>query len=141
MEGPLDPPSAPFSGGPGYRGSTSSLKSNSDVSLSINYLPSKFSPSLLSGGARKRKGKTGDVIDPVMPKRGGGVEAFRSGEARMPQGGDEDYDGVTGGWLGGGLKPRKLRWNKFKWILFFANVLVCFFALSSTMLSHLSFPL
>ena len=129
MNGPLDPPSAPFSGNAGYRGSASSI---SDVSLSVNYIPTKFSTSMLNGGARKRKGKTGDVLDPVMPKRGGGVEAFRSGEARMPMDGDEDFDGVTGGWLGGGPKPRKMRWTKFKWILFIANVLVRALSLVST---------
>lgn len=127
MEGPLDPPSAPFSGSASYRGSGSSIKSGGDASRSINYIPSKFSTSLLKGSVRNRKGKTGDVIDPVMPKRGGGVEAFKSGEARMPGEGDEDYDGVTGGWLASGLKSRKLRWNKFKWILFSTNALVCVF--------------
>ncbi|KAF7330857.1 hypothetical protein MVEN_02425100 [Mycena venus] len=35
----------------------------------------------------------------------------------MPGQNDEDYDGVTSGWFGGGKKGRKLRWNKFKWIL------------------------
>jgi hypothetical protein len=129
MDGPLDPPSAPFVANAANRGSASSIRSsNSEVSLSINYLPTKFSSSLLGRGtARKRKGKKGDALNPVVPKRGGGVEAFRSGEARMPGEGDEDYDGVTGGWLGGkvaGSKPKKLRWNRFKWILFLANILV-----------------
>jgi len=125
MDGPLNPPSAPFSINSKRGSASSSIKSGSDASLSINYIPTKFSASLLNGGsARRRKGKTGEVIDPDMPKRGGGVEAFRSGEARMPGESDEDYDGVTGGWLGGGPKPRKLRWNKFKWTLFFANVVL-----------------
>jgi hypothetical protein len=62
-------------------------------------------------------------MDSLGPKRGGGVEAFRSGEARMPGANDEDYDGVSGGWFGGGGKTRgrRLRWTKFKWILFVAN--------------------
>lgn len=60
-----------------------------------------------------------------MPKIGGGVEAFRSGEARMPGQSDEDYDGVSGGLFSGGeAAPRKLRWNAFKWILFTANCFV-----------------
>lgn len=123
IEGPLEPPSAPFSSN-----NAPSIGSASDVSLSVNYIPAKFSASLLTGGStRKRRGKTGDVLAPAVPKRGGGIEAFRSGEARMPGQGDEDYDGVTGGWLGGGTgksTPKKLRWNKFKWILFLANILV-----------------
>ena len=126
MDGPLDPPSVPFFTGATDRGS---FMSGSDVSLSVNYIPRKFSSSLLSSTTRKRKGKSG-ALDPPMPKRGGGVEAFRSGESRMPGEGDEDYDGVTGRWLGGattGSKPKKLRWNKFKWILFIANILVCSF--------------
>ncbi|KAF8230238.1 hypothetical protein L208DRAFT_1400794 [Tricholoma matsutake] len=123
IEGPLEPPSAPFSSN-----NAPSIGSASDVSLSVNYIPAKFSASLLTGGStRKRRGKTGDVLAPAVPKRGGGIEAFRSGEARMPGQGDEDYDGVTGGWLGGGTgksTPKKLRWNKFKWILFLANILL-----------------
>jgi hypothetical protein len=67
----------------------------------------------------------------MLPKLGGGVEAFRSGESRMPGQGDEDYDGVTGGWFGGkeggSTPPRRLRWNKFKWTLFVANVFVGLF--------------
>jgi hypothetical protein len=49
-------------------------KDGTPVSLSVNYLPSKFSNTLLAPGARKRKGKG---IDPLIPKRGGGVKAFR----------------------------------------------------------------
>jgi len=78
------------------------------------------------GGARKRKGaRKGDPTDPMVPKRGGGVEAFRSGEARMPGEGDDDYDGVWFGGKGSAAGPKKkLRWNKFKWMLFLANILV-----------------
>lgn len=67
------------------------------VSLMVNYLPSKFSASLVS-----RKGDKG--IEPHLPKSGGGVEAFRSGESRM--------------------SDRRLRWTKFKWILFCTNFCV-----------------
>lgn len=74
----------------------------------------------------------GKGIDAMMPKRGGGVEAFRSGEARMPGTNDEDYDGVSSGWFGGKGAPhtgRKLRWTKFKWILFFANIALSIYSL------------
>ncbi|TFK34024.1 hypothetical protein BDQ12DRAFT_614170 [Crucibulum laeve] len=131
----LDPPSAPFRAGssPSSHNSSSSLPlrppaiDTSSVSLSVNYQPTKFSAALISpGGAsiRKRKNKG---IDPQVPKRGGGVEAFRSGEARMPGQGDEDYDGVTSGWFGS--KGKKMRWNKFKWTLFVANLLLTVYSL------------
>jgi hypothetical protein len=102
-------------------------KDGTPVSLSVNYLPSKFSNTLLAPGSRKRKGKGG--IDPLLPKRGGGVEAFRSGEARMPGENDVDYDGLSGGLFGGkegGHTRPRLRWNKFKWTLFVANAVVSF---------------
>lgn len=132
-ETPLDPPSAPFTStalGVNASGSSISSAHNSgEVSLTVNYLPTKFSSSMLSGGgARKRKsGKKGDLINPILPKHGGGVEAFRSGEARMPGQGDDDYDGM---WYDGtsektGLAKKKLRWNKFKWTLFLTNIMVC----------------
>lgn len=121
----LDPPNPPFSNNsasPSYSPAGSVGGDDaSQMSLTVNYLPSKF-PSL--GAVRNRKGNKG--IDPMIPKRGGGVDAFRSGEARMPGAGDEDYDGVTSTWFGGGKDgpKKKMRWNKFKWMLFFANLLV-----------------
>jgi hypothetical protein len=69
------------------------------VSLMVNYLPSKFSASLVS-----RKGDKGIELEPHLRKSGGGVEAFRIGESRM--------------------SDRRLRWNKFKWILFCTNFCV-----------------
>lgn len=130
MKGPLDPPNVPFASSANSQASYSRSGSPSgknavdasSVSLTVNYLPSKFSNSLLTPGARRRKGGKGD---PVMPKRGGGVEAFKSGESRMAGQNDEDYDGVSGG-LFGGDGHKKLRWNKFKWILFVANCFVSF---------------
>ena len=130
---PLEPPSAPFASSP--RASQISLSngnntpllrdSASPVSLSVNYLPSKFSTALMMPGVgRRRKGKG---VDPMLPKRGGGREAFKSGEARMPGEADDDYDGVNSGWFGGkagGRTKPRMRWNRFKWILFVANVVV-----------------
>lgn len=135
---PLEPPTAPFAAsqaGPASpsRGSFRSLTpSNTNsgiaasdsgaVSLSVNFLPNKFSRPR-SPGVHKRKNAKGG---PTLPKRGGGIEAFKSGEARMPGAADEDYDGVTGGWFGGsdGKTKPKLRWTKFKWILFGTNFCV-----------------
>ncbi|KAF8167109.1 tetraspanin Tsp2 family [Crassisporium funariophilum] len=104
--GLLNPPSAPF-GGASSRGSSAT-----NLSLTINYLPSKFSSSPISpGGIRNRKGgRSPDDLD--LPKRGGGTEAFRSNESRMSQG------------------KGKLRWNKFKWILFLTNTCLTIWSLS-----------
>lgn len=75
------------------------LGSTTNLSLSVNYLPSKFSE------FRNRKlGKCDD--EPNLPKTGGGLLAFKINEARMSQG------------------EGRLRWNKFKWILFGTNILV-----------------
>lgn len=104
-------------------------EAESSVSLSTHYLPSKFSSTMLNPagpGPRRRKGRgkgEGEGGESHVPKMGGGVDAFRSGEARMAVDGDEDYDGVNIG----GPKTEKMSWNRFKWTLFFANLVVsCF---------------
>ncbi|KAH8830343.1 hypothetical protein DL96DRAFT_935463 [Flagelloscypha sp. PMI_526] len=135
---PLQTPPAPPFAQQGSSSSASSLRngvtpdSASTVSLSVNYLPAKFSATMLDPGPRRRRGRPG-AGGLAGPKRGGGVEAFRAGEARMGGANDDDYDGVNlnDGWLKKGAQgmatPRKLRWTKFKWILFFANlVLTCY---------------
>lgn len=118
----LEPPTAPFHSRSGSAASlTRESGTSTPTSLSVNYLPSKFAP---VGGARRRAGKGGAAED--APKRGGGREAFRAGENRMPDATDEDYDGVQGAWFGktgGHTKPR-MKWTRFKWILFVANLLV-----------------
>jgi hypothetical protein len=109
-------------------GAGESQKEDVPVSLSVNYLPSKFSNTLVSPGGPRRR-KTIKDVSSFIPKRGGGVEAFKSGEARIPGQDDDDYDGVSGGWFGGkegGHTKPKLRWNKFKWTLFIANIFVSF---------------
>ncbi|KZV64750.1 tetraspanin Tsp2 [Peniophora sp. CONT] len=98
--------------------------SPSAASLTVNYLPSKFSDALVYNGLRRRQRAAGGV--PGMPKRGGGTNAFKAGEARVAAEGDEDYDGVQGGWFGGQAgapKKTKLSWNRFKWILFLSNII------------------
>ncbi|KAG2008012.1 tetraspanin Tsp2 [Coprinopsis cinerea AmutBmut pab1-1] len=93
--------------------------STTGLSLSVNYLPSKFSGALLSrrssrvdlGGA----GGGGDgkeVVD--VPKSGGGTAAFKSNEQRI-----------------GGASGQKLRWTRFKWILFFTNLLLSLYSLGT----------
>jgi hypothetical protein len=78
-----------------------SLASSTNLSLSVNYIPSKFA------GFRNRKGGKYDD-EPNLPKSGGGIHAFGSNESRMSQG------------------KGSLRWNKFKWVLFATNSLVWF---------------
>lgn len=127
----LEPPNLPFSSRTSSFRSLSPKndfplisdgKSNSvEASLSVNYLPSKFSDRVLSGGPKRRK--NWKQIDGMLPKRGGGREAFKSNEARMPGAGDEDEDGMTLGRAGGHTKP-KLRWTRFKWVLVIANTVV-----------------
>ncbi|KAH7924678.1 hypothetical protein BV22DRAFT_1012823 [Leucogyrophana mollusca] len=98
--------------------------------LSTNYLPSKFSSALLLPTATRRKG-VGRMSQKGLG--GGGREAFKPNEPRMPVEGDEDYDGVQGGWFGGkqgGHTQPRLRWNKFKWALFIANSLLSTYALA-----------
>ncbi|KAI6103615.1 hypothetical protein F5141DRAFT_1189894 [Pisolithus sp. B1] len=79
------------------------------IFLSVNYLPSKFSSGILSPGARRRK----HGVDLSIPKRGGGREVFKTNEPRMPDDGDEDFDG-----------------NNFKWTFFMANVFLSVYALT-----------
>ncbi|KAI0035170.1 hypothetical protein K488DRAFT_76751 [Vararia minispora EC-137] len=104
------------------------LRSGSPVSLTVNYLPTKFSDALVYNGLRNRNraGAKG-----LGFKRGGGTAAFRAGEARVATDGDEDYDGVQGAWFGAnGTFKKTLRWNRFKWTLFFANVLFTGYSIS-----------
>jgi hypothetical protein len=131
MNSQLEPPTLPFASNLSIPSGADSpfLGTPSTHSLSINYLPSKFSDAVLYSGLKNR-GKGSHL----GPKRGGGREAFRSGEARMPGEGDEDYDGVQGSLFGkeGGHTQPRLRWNKFKWALFFSNIFVSILYLLST---------
>lgn len=115
-ESRYDPPSAPFTPRPFL---LSRPASPSSTSLTVNYVPSKFSTALVAPdtGPYRRKGR-GDPLG--LPKRGGGVEAFRSGESRIGNIYDDDYnDGYSKG-------KKKMKWTKFKWILLIANTLVRF---------------
>lgn len=128
----LEPPVAPFASQTAPGSPTASQRSSaapfstSDGSttnaLSVNFVPSKFSRPILPGGIYKRKVKSGKGVSGLaLPKQGGGREAFKSGEARMPGEKDEDYDGVD---VSRRTLKSKLRWNRFKCILFCANLVV-----------------
>lgn len=136
MQLPLEPPVPLFAADESYstppspRAESPNLK---ELSLSVNYLPNKFSSGLLSPTPRRRKLGKDNADHPAMHKRGGGREAFKSGEARMPAEGDEDYDGITGRWFGGkegGHTRPRMQWNRFKWALFIANLALCIYALT-----------
>ncbi|KAI0076802.1 hypothetical protein K474DRAFT_1597270 [Panus rudis PR-1116 ss-1] len=132
----LTPPHAPFAS---LAGSSRSLSPKNDTplmsksdstSLSVNYLPTKFSNTLVT---KRRKGGKDAAGGYIVPKQGGGREAFRSNESRMPGAGDDDYDGVTSGWFGGkegGRTRPRLRWNRFKWTLFVANTILTLYSLA-----------
>ena len=124
----LLPPTRPFgasrSDGSSFSSNTTA-KANSDVpaSLSVNYLPTKFSAPH-SPGVHVRKAASNQKHRPPGGIRGGGREAFSANAARMPGVDDDDYDGVqVAGWALGKRNAR-LRWNRFKWILLLANTLV-----------------
>jgi hypothetical protein len=108
--------------------------------LAVNYLPKKFSNPSLTGPRRRNIRTTGKGrrdYNPgvgVVPKMGGGVDAFRSGEARIGGPGDGDDDEMEAEnesgrrWFrkGTGEKGnKKMRWNRFKWVLFCTNLMVC----------------
>ncbi|KAL6307834.1 hypothetical protein BKA93DRAFT_727107 [Sparassis latifolia] len=106
---------------------SSSFISNDDSahSLSINYVPSRFSSAVLSGGPKRRKNWKVGVEDVHLPKLGGGREAFRSNEPRMAAEGEDDDDVVP---LPGGRTRPRMRWNRFKWILFISNTIFTVYA-------------
>lgn len=121
----LAPPSRPFShadgGGSGLSSRRSSVSSSKDMkdrpaSLSINYVPTKFTKLHAPGDHYHARAKTG-----------GGRDAFASNAQRMGMMGTVDDDEGVVFQLGkGGLKKKKpkLRWNRFKWVLFLCNTFV-----------------
>ncbi len=86
-------------------------------SLSVNYVPAKFTKLHAPGDWAHRKAK-----------QGGGRDAFARNASRMGMLGAVDDDEGVVFQLGrkGGLKRKKpkLRWNRFKFVLFAANTVV-----------------
>ncbi|KIL71224.1 hypothetical protein M378DRAFT_65316 [Amanita muscaria Koide BX008] len=120
--------------------STQSLGDSS--SLTVNYLPRKFSSTILNPANPRRRKNTAfpkSGAPATFPKRGGGVDAFRSGESRIPDpsvNGDDAYYGVDAHSpgaktevFGGQRRAKKSKWNKFKWILFVSNLLFTIYTL------------
>lgn len=121
----LAPPIVPYAG-PGLgsrRSSQSSVKTPDSPSkprpqsLSVNYVPAKFTKRHEPGSWAHRRAK-----------QGGGRDAFAKNAQRMGDLGTVDDDEGVVFQLGkGGLKAKKkpkLRWNRFKWVLFVANSIV-----------------
>ncbi|OCF76953.1 tetraspanin Tsp2 [Kwoniella mangroviensis CBS 8886] len=135
----LIPPVAPFvphEGSLSSRRSSSSLLTaggqaekdkdmkNRQSSLSLNYVPAKFTK-LHSPGDRTRYRKA---------KQGGGRDAFALNAQRMGMPGTVDDDeGVVFQIGKGGLKKKKpkLRWNRFKWCLFVANTVLIAYGITA----------
>ncbi|KAJ3855095.1 hypothetical protein EV368DRAFT_35402 [Lentinula lateritia] len=84
----------------------------SSSALSITYVPSKFSTALLSSERPQRKKRRNNASNFLSLR--GGIEI------------SDDEDGFTKGHK----YSRNLRWNKFKWILFLANLLFTFYSLA-----------
>ncbi|KAJ6506900.1 hypothetical protein C8R45DRAFT_513424 [Mycena sanguinolenta] len=131
---PASPPPSSFlsiSNGSGGRKDRPTSPAGSTHSHTLNYLPSKFSHVMVS---RRRKYEE-KALGGMVP-RGGGVAAFRADAARMPTKGDEDYDGVDVRRHSlfpplSALTSRKLRWTRFKSILFLANLVLSIYSLTA----------
>ncbi|KAF8217125.1 hypothetical protein K438DRAFT_2082446 [Mycena galopus ATCC 62051] len=102
------------------------------VALSINYTPSKFSDALAVGPRRRRRpkdlsrnpsdsGPNATEVEKLAMARGGGVDAFRKGESRMPDDRD-DLHPVTSRQGFFDRADMKSRWTRFKVVLFVFNI-------------------
>ncbi|KAF8649494.1 hypothetical protein AX16_005763 [Volvariella volvacea WC 439] len=147
---PPDPPPLSFRSelSHGHQRKGSDEHNQADVSLATHYLPSKFSSTMLNSsqtgpgtGPRKRKPHYSKASsrgpEPRIPKQGGGVDAFRSGAPRIPGRNDELDFGEPEPWLATKpgasptRRPKKLRWNRFKWTLFATNTLLTAYSLTA----------
>jgi hypothetical protein len=84
--------------------------------------------------SRRRNFEKDPALGGIVP-RGRGVAAFRTDAARMAAEGDGDYNGVDVRRHSlfpplSALTQRKLRWTRFKSILFLANLVLSLYALA-----------
>lgn len=109
------------------------------MSLSVNYVPAKFTRMHAQGEGAGAGAIGGNMGLRKRRKVGGGREAFADGAHRMGQMGMvDDDDGVEYKMARGGVrrkagKARRLRWNRFKAILFAANTVVSQYCIPSTL--------
>ncbi|OCF45877.1 tetraspanin Tsp2 [Kwoniella heveanensis CBS 569] len=102
---------------------SSLLNNQRPSSLSLNYVPAKFTKLHSQGEYAHRKAK-----------QGGGRDAFAANAQRMGMMGTVDDDeGVVFQVGKGGLKKKKpkLRWNRFKWILFISNIVLIAYGMTA----------
>ncbi|WWC59477.1 uncharacterized protein I303_102033 [Kwoniella dejecticola CBS 10117] len=105
------------------KGGVGDYGKNRQSSLSLNYVPAKFTKLHAPGDRLNRKAK-----------QGGGRDAFAANAQRMGMMGTVDDDeGVVFQIGKGGLKKKKpkLRWNRFKWVLFVANTILIAYGLTA----------
>ncbi|KIK69025.1 hypothetical protein GYMLUDRAFT_632949 [Collybiopsis luxurians FD-317 M1] len=93
----------------------SALASKANSSLSVNYVPSKFSAALVNPGKFRRRKRRNNVASQL----GKSIEVSE----------DEKTEENKSG--------KNLRWNKFKWILFFANLLYSAYSLATLIVTLL----
>ncbi|WWC86874.1 uncharacterized protein L201_001753 [Kwoniella dendrophila CBS 6074] len=104
---------------------------NRQSSLSLNYVPAKFTK-LHSPGDRLNHNVNFEKQQKA--KQGGGRDAFAANAQRMGMLGTVDDDeGVVFQIGKGGLKKKKpkLRWNRFKWVLFVANTILIAYGMTA----------
>lgn len=122
------------SSGGGAGGSAPASIKERPASLSVNYVPAKFT-ARRDGGLRARNPRKGGGASgaPAGAKVGGGRDAFAKNAQRMGDMGTVDDDEGVVFQLGkGGLQRKnkpKLRWNRFKFVLFAANCCVSMIAI------------
>jgi hypothetical protein len=106
-----DRPNPPFAASSALLSHPSSTvaSSNANSALSVNYIPSKFSDAPLSPAKFRRRRTNGDQY------------------LGLSKNGEEEEDSITKRTKHG----KSLRWNKFKWLLFLANLLFTCYCLAA----------
>ena len=100
---------------------------NSNASLVVNYLPSKFSNGVLSDSFGKRRRlphyrNDSSLGGALIPKSDSGLDHYDVGDHALER--PVARDGKASPLLQIKKAERGLRWNRFKWVLFFTNILV-----------------
>ncbi|KAJ6614133.1 hypothetical protein B0H10DRAFT_2046145 [Mycena sp. CBHHK59/15] len=97
-------------------------------SRSTTFRPNSPMPWLL-GATEAAAGVEGDR--PPSMARGGGVDAFKKGEARIPENREDDDNPAARPKSWFDRADTGARWTRFKWVLFISNLLYTVFAILS----------